>query len=82
MVGFFILKCFCIFEIMDPKSAKHNNYSTWIESEYPFAEFSRKDWDSIYRGFRGFTNKSIHMVVDDLTCEYSGLPSVRFYDDN
>ena len=71
---------------MDPKSVKQyrNPHSTdsWIESEYSHVKFSRKEWDSIYRAFRRLTNKNVHMVVDDLTCEYSGLPSVRFYDDN
>lgn len=70
---------------MDPKSVKQyqnlHSKDSWIESEYSHVKFSRKEWDSIYRAFRKLTNKNIHMV-DDLTCEYSGLPSVRFYDDN
>jgi len=75
---------------MDPKylrDIKKNYYSernqhSWIESEYSHMKFSEKEWGEIYRAFRGLTNKNVHMVDDNLTCEYSGLPSPKFYDNN
>jgi hypothetical protein len=71
---------------MNPKYYQFESYSksgdSWIESEYSHVKYSLEEMDYIYRAFRGMTNKNVHMVEDNLTCEYSGLPSVRFYDDN